>query len=201
MSKRIAVFISGRGSNFKAILDEINQGNINGKIDVVVSDNPGAYGLLYALKNNIKYVIYIKGKEESRANYFNRIKLFLHKRDIDLIVLAGFGKILSVNFVQHYENKILNIHPALLPSFPGEDAQQQALKRGVKYSGCTVHFVDEGVDTGPIVLQTPVLVHDNDTVEELSNRILIQEHVIYPRAVRYFCDDKLLIKGGKVIII
>lgn len=201
MSKQIAVFISGRGSNFKAILDEINKGTINGKIDIVISDNPDAKGLSHVYGTDIEYIIFKKSKEESRANYFNRIELFLHKRNIDLIVLAGFRKILSVNFVHHYENKILNIHPALLPSFPGENAQRQAIEHGVRYSGCTVHFVDEGIDTGPIILQAPLPIYNCETLEELSKRILTLEHIIYPDAIRLFCDEKLLVKGRRVIII
>lgn len=198
--KRIAVFISGRGSNFKAILNEINKGTINGSIALVVSDNPGAKGLLFARENNIECVVFEKNKDESRSDYFDKIISALRARDIELILLAGFMKVLSGNIVRAYRNRVLNIHPALLPSFPGEQAQKQALEYGVKFSGCTVHIVDEGVDTGPIVLQEAVPVLDDDTEEILSDRILEKEHIIYSRAVKLLCDDKLSITGRRVFI-
>ncbi|MCK5094466.1 MAG: phosphoribosylglycinamide formyltransferase, partial [Spirochaetes bacterium] len=182
--KKIAVFISGRGSNFKAILNEINKGTINGSIELVISDNPDAKGLLYARDNDIECAVFKKSKDCSRSDYFDKIISTLRARDIDLILLAGFMKVLSGNIVRAYRNRVLNIHPALLPSFPGEQAQKQALEYGVKFSGCTVHIVDEGVDTGPIVLQEAVPVLDDDTEEVLSDRILEKEHIIYSRAVK-----------------
>ena len=194
------MFISGRGSNFKALMDEINNGTINGRIELVVSDNPGAPGLNYARENNIECAVFKKKKEESRSDYFEIIISELEKKQIDLVVLAGFMKILSPNIVKKYRHRMLNIHPALLPSFPGEQAQQQALDHGVKYSGCTVHFVDEGMDTGPIVVQEPVPVKAGDTEQTLSDRILEKEHIIYPEAVRLFCEDRLEVKGRKVNI-
>ncbi len=198
--KKIAVFISGRGSNFIAILNEINKGTINGSIELVISDNPDAKGLLYARDNDIECAVFKKSKDCSRSDYFDKIISTLKARDIDLILLAGFMKVLSGNIVRAYRNRILNIHPALLPSFPGEQAQKQALEDGVKFSGCTVHIVDEGVDTGPIVLQETVPVLDDDTEEILSDRILEKEHIIYSRAVKLFCDDKLSITGRRVFI-
>ena len=198
--KKIAVFISGRGSNFKAILNEINKGTINGSIELVISDNPDAKGLLYARDNDIECAVFKKSKDCSRSDYFEKIISTLRARDIDLILLAGFMKVLSGNIVRAYRNRVLNIHPALLPSFPGEQAQKQALEYGVKFSGCTVHIVDEGVDTGPIVLQEAVPVLDDDTEEILSDRILEREHIIYSRAVKLFCDDKLSITGRRVFI-
>ena len=194
------MFISGRGSNFKALMDEINNGTINGRIELVVSDNPGAPGLNYARENNIECAVFKKKKEESRSDYFEIIISELEKKQIDLVVLAGFMKILSPNIVKKYRHRMLNIHPALLPSFPGEQAQQQALDHGVKYSGCTVHFVDEGMDTGPIVVQEPVPVKAGDTEQTLADRILEKEHIIYPEAVRLFCEDRLEVKGRKVNI-
>lgn len=198
--KRIAVFISGRGSNFKAILNEINKGTINGSIEHVISDNPDAKGLLFARENDIECAVFEKSKDESRSDYFDNIISALKAHDIDLILLAGFMKVLSGNIVRAYRNRILNIHPALLPSFPGEQSQKQALEYGVKFSGCTVHIVDEGVDTGPIVLQEAVPVLDDDTEGILSDRILEKEHTIYPRAVKLFCDDRLSITGRRVFI-
>lgn len=187
--KKIAIFISGRGSNFKAIAEEIKKGNIDAEIDTVISDNSDAKGLFYAKENSIEYVIFEK-LEESRSEYFQKIISFLEKRNIDLIVLAGFMKILSANIINTYENRIINIHPALLPSFPGTNAQKQALDCGVKYTGCTVHFVDEGVDTGPIISQEVVPILDEDTEETLSDRILKKEHIIYSEAIRLFCENK-----------
>ena len=198
--KKITVFISGRGSNFKAILNEINKGTINGSIELVISDNPDAKGLLYARDNDIECAVFKKNKDCSRSDYFEKIISTLRARDIDLILLAGFMKVLSGNIVRAYRNRVLNIHPALLPSFPGEQAQKQALEYGVKFSGCTVHIVDEGVDTGPIVLQEAVPVLYDDTEEILSDRILEREHIIYSRAVKLFCDDKLSITGRRVFI-
>jgi phosphoribosylglycinamide formyltransferase-1 len=198
--KLIAVFISGRGSNFKALLDEIERGNIQGTIVTVISDNPGAQGLLHAKKKGIEHTVFEKRRGDERSAYFEKILAYLEKKNVDLIVLAGFMKVLSDNIINRYKNRILNIHPALLPSFPGVHAQKQAVEYGVKYSGCTVHFVDEGVDTGPVVLQEVVPVLDNDTEEFLSQRILEKEHTIYPRAVKLFCEDKLMVQGRRVFI-
>jgi phosphoribosylglycinamide formyltransferase-1 len=198
--KKIAVFISGRGSNFKALLEEIKKGTVNGRIELVVSDNPDAAGLRFAKENDIERAVFEKKKGESRSDYFEKIIAELEKKQIDLVVLAGFMKILSPNIVRKYANRMLNIHPALLPSFPGEHAQKQALDHGVKYSGCTVHFVDEGMDSGPIVVQEAVPVKDGDTEQELSDRILEKEHIIYPEAVRLFCEDRLVVTGRKVIV-
>lgn len=196
--KRIAVFISGRGSNFKAIMEEIKKGTIKGRIVLVISDNTHAPGLLYARENNIECVVFKKINSDSRSEYFEKIISELKAKNIELIILAGFMKILSPNIVGLYRNRILNIHPALLPSFPGEHAQKKALEYGVKYSGCTVHFVDEGVDSGPIIAQKAIQVKDGDTEQILSDRILEKEHVIYPEAVRLFCDNKLSVKGRRV---
>jgi len=198
--KRIAVFISGRGSNFKAILSETLRGTVKGKIIAVVSDNPEAKGLEYARDHEIETTVFIKMKDEPHSGYFNRIMEFLEKRCIDTIILAGFMKVLSSNIIQRYRNRILNIHPALLPSFPGEEAQKQALEYGVKYSGCTVHFVDEGVDTGPIIIQEAVPVLDGDDVQTLSDRILEKEHSIFPKAVKLFCEERLELKGRRVVL-
>jgi phosphoribosylglycinamide formyltransferase-1 len=197
--KRIAVFISGRGSNFKAILEEVQKGSINGDIVAVVSDNREARGLQYAAESGIEYKVFVKQKDDSRQSYFDRIISFLEERAVDLICLAGFMKLLSKNIVEKYRNRILNIHPALLPSFPGENAQAQAVEYGVKFSGCTVHFVDEGVDSGPVVVQEIVPVMDDDTEQTLAERILKKEHQAYPLAVRLFCEDRLIFKGRKVM--
>jgi phosphoribosylglycinamide formyltransferase-1 len=195
---RIAVFLSGRGSNFMAIHREAEKGEIRGIIALVVSDTPDAPGLSYAREKGLQTAVFVKKKDESRTDYFARVAALLDEKAIDLVVLAGFMKVLSPNFIQKYRHRILNIHPALLPSFPGTHAQKQALDYGVKWSGCTVHFVDEGVDTGPIVLQEAVPVLEGDTEERLSERILEWEHRIFPRAVRLFCEGKLEVKGRHV---
>ena len=197
--KRLAIFISGRGSNFKAISEGIKSGDINGEIAVVISDNPDAKGLEYAKENGYPTKIYEYIHGVDRNEYFEKIIEFLNNKNIDLIILAGFMRILSKNIIDKYENKIMNIHPALLPSFPGTHAQRQALEYGVKISGCTVHFVDSGVDSGPIIMQASVKVRDDDTEDSLSDRILEKEHIIFPEAVKLFCEDKLKIKGRKVI--
>jgi len=197
--KRLAIFISGRGSNFKAISEGIKGGDINGEIAVVISDNPDAKGLEYAKENGYPTKIYEYIHGVDRNEYFEKIIEFLNNKNIDLIILAGFMRILSKNIIDKYENKIMNIHPALLPSFPGTHAQRQALEYGVKISGCTVHFVDSGVDSGPIIMQASVKVRDDDTEDSLSDRILEKEHIIFPEAVKLFCEDKLKIKGRKVI--
>jgi phosphoribosylglycinamide formyltransferase-1 len=200
MKKRIAVFISGRGSNFRSILKEVQKGNINAEIVTVISDNRGAGGLRFADENGIEYRVFNWNREESRESYFRRLIDYLEPKRIDLIILAGFMLILSQNIIQRYKNRIMNIHPALLPAFPGENAQEKAFNHGVKVSGCTVHFIDEGVDTGPIILQKAVAVLDDDNAETLSERILAQEHEIFPEAVSLFCEDRLIIDGRRVYV-
>ncbi len=198
MKKRIACCLSGRGSNFKAILESVKAEEIRGEIVLVVSDNPEAKGLSFARMNGIRSEAIVREKGEPRPEYFERIIKRLEECTVDLICLAGFMKVLSGNIVSRYRNRIINIHPALLPSFPGEEAQRQAVEYGVKVSGCTVHFVDEGVDTGPIILQETVPVLDGDTEEILAARILKKEHELFPRAVKLFCSDRLTVEGRYV---
>jgi phosphoribosylglycinamide formyltransferase 1 len=198
--KRIAVLLSGRGSNFMAILDAVERGRIGGEISLVVSDNAEAKGLDFAHKKGLAAFCLLKTKEESRSEYFERIIALLEERRIDLIVLAGFMKVLSPNIIVKFKYRIINIHPALLPSFPGTHAQKQAVDYGVRVSGCTVHFVDEGVDTGPVILQEAVPVLPHDTEQTLSERILEKEHVIFPEAVRLFCEGRLDVKGRRVAV-
>jgi phosphoribosylglycinamide formyltransferase-1 len=198
--KRIAVFLSGRGSNFRAIFEAVEAGKVKGYVEVVISDTPDANGLSFARAQGIPCAVFQKSRNQSRTEYFEEIIEELDRRKIDLIVLAGFMKVLSSNIIRRYRNRIINIHPALLPAFPGVHAQKQALDYGVKYSGCTVHFVDEGVDTGPIVIQEAVPVLEDDTEDTLSDRILEQEHRIFPRAVQLFCEERLEVKGRRVFI-
>lgn len=197
---RIAVFLSGRGSNFTAIHGKVEKGEIRGSIALVVSDVADAPGLAYARDKGLPTAVFVKKKEESRSDYFARVVSLLEENAIELVVLAGFMKVLSPNIIRRYRHRILNIHPALLPSFPGTHAQKQAVEYGVKRSGCTVHFVDEGVDTGPIVLQEAVPVMEGDTEESLSARILEREHRIFPEAVRLFCEGKLEVRGRHVLV-
>jgi len=196
----IGVLASGRGTNLQAIIEAIEEGKIEGRISIVISDNPDAYALKRARQHNIE-TRYINFKEfKNREDYDKEIIKALEEKKIDLVVLAGYMRIISPYFSKMYKNRIINIHPALLPSFPGLHAQRQAVEHGVKISGCTVHFVDEGVDSGPVILQKAVEVKDDDTEESLAERILKEEHQIYPRAIQLFSQGRLVIKGRKVFI-
>jgi len=196
----IGVLVSGRGTNLQAIIEAIEEGKIAGEIKVVISDNPDAYALKRAQQYHID-TRYIHFKEfKNREDYDKEIIKTLKEKKIELVVLAGYMRILSPYFIRTYKNKIINIHPALLPSFSGLHAQRQTLEYGAKVSGCTVHFVDEGVDSGPIILQKAVEVSDDDTEESLAEKILKKEHQIYPRAIQLFSEGRLMIKGRRVFI-
>ena len=196
----IGVLVSGRGTNLQAIIEAIEEGKIEGKIKIVISDNLDAYALKRAEQHNIE-TQYINHKEfKNREDYDKKIVETLENKEVELVVLAGYMRILSSYFIKAYKNKIINIHPALLPSFPGLRAQKQAVEYGVKISGCTVHFVDEGVDSGPIILQSAVEVSEDDTEESLAERILKEEHQIYSQAIQLFSQGRLIIKGRKVFI-
>lgn len=198
----IAVFISGRGSNFLALLKNIEKGVLkNCQIAVVFSNNPNAKGLEYAAEAGIKTIVIPSKNRSDRVEYDKEIINALSEYNIALICLAGYMRIVTEELVEAYKNKIINIHPALLPSFPGLHAQKQALDYGVKVSGCTVHFVDGGMDTGPIILQKTVPVYDNDTEETLSARILEQEHTAYSEAVALYAAGRLKVSGRKVEIL
>src|SRR5436309_3943590 len=199
MKKRIGVLLSGRGSNFEALADSVAAGRIsNAGIAIVVSNREGAPGIQRAEARGIKSrVIPSKGLE--REAYDRQVAAVLDENKVDLVCLAGYMRLLSPYFVAKFPNRILNIHPSLLPSFPGLEAQRQALEYGVKFAGCTVHFVDENLDAGPIVLQATVPVEDGDTEETLSSRILQQEHRIYAEAVRVVLEGKYKIIGRRVV--
>lgn len=198
----IAVFISGRGSNFLALLKNIENGTLkNCRIAVVFSNNPNAKGLEYAANAGIETIIIPSKNRSDRAEYDKEIINALAEYSIDLICLAGYMRIVTSELVEAYKNRIINIHPALLPSFTGLHAQKQALDYGVKVSGCTVHFVDSGMDTGPVILQKTVPVYDNDTEDTLSARILEQEHIAYSEAVTLYAAGKLQVSGRKVKIL
>src|ERR1700674_3677667 len=199
MNKRIGVLLSGRGSNFEALAESVAAGRIpNAEIAVVISNREGAPGIQLAEARRIKTrVIPSKGLE--REVYDRQVAAVLDEHHVDLICLAGYMRLLSPFFVAKFLNRILNIHPSLLPSFPGLESQRQALEYGVKFAGCTVHFVDENLDAGPIVLQAIVPVEDKDTEESLSARILKEEHRIYSEAVRIVLEGKFTIEGRRVL--
>lgn len=180
---RIAVLASGRGSNLQALVDAGESGRMDGKVALVVSDNPGAYALERAKEHGIPSRVIERKNFASRRDFDSAFADAVEDSGVDIVALAGFMRIISPSFLHRFPGKVINIHPSLLPAFPGLDAQKQALEYGVKITGCTVHFVDEGVDTGPIIIQSAVPVLPDDTVELLSARILQQEHIIYPKAV------------------
>jgi len=197
---KIGVLASGRGSNFQAIVDAIEKGGLNASIEILITDNSSAFAIERAKKHNIKY-LFINPKEFATKNdFFRKISDELRTRAVELVVLAGFMRIVRKPLVDAFPNRIMNIHPALLPSFPGLHGQKQALDYGVKVSGCTVHFVDEGMDTGPVIIQAAVPVLPDDTEETLSGRILSFEHKIYPEAIRLFSEGRIEIKGRTVYI-
>ena len=198
--KRFAVFVSGSGTNLQAIIDKVKEGYIPGEIALVVSDNKDAYALERARRAGIPTFCFDPKDYESREEYEKVIIEELEKRGVEFIVLAGFMRVLTPFFVRRYKNRILNIHPALLPSFPGTHGVRDALNYGVKVTGVTVHFVDEGVDTGPIILQEAEKVRDDDTEESLHQRLHEIEHRLYPLAIKLFIEGKLEIEGRKVKI-
>ena len=201
----LVILISGRGSNMENILKAVKKNKIPIKPVLVISNKPDAKGLAIAQKLGVKTeVVESQGLKGGNWEYDSKLVSVLEKHKITpqncLICLAGFMRIMSPEFIRHYKGRIMNIHPAILPAFPGLHSQRQALEYGVKYSGCTVHFVDEGVDTGPIILQSVVKIKDNDTEESISKKILKQEHKIYPKAVNLFAKGKIKIFGRKTII-
>ncbi len=197
--KRLAILLSGRGSNFQAIADNIARGTVEATIAVVISNRPDARGLQIARERGLPAVA-VPSKGMDREAYDRLLMQELRKYDVDLICLAGYMRLLSAFFIREFRNRILNIHPSLLPAFPGLDAQHQALQYGVKVAGCTVHFVDEYLDAGPILLQAAVPVLDSDTEETLSARILQEEHRIYSEAIRIVLSDRYYIEGRRVVL-
>jgi phosphoribosylglycinamide formyltransferase-1 len=196
--KRLAILLSGRGSNFIAIADNAASGKIPAEIALVISNRSEAPGLAAARARALN-AICIPSKGLDRETYDRMLMAEIDKYSVDLICLAGYMRLLSATFVQHYPNKILNIHPSLLPAFPGLDAQHQAIEYGVKISGCSVHFVDENLDAGPIVVQTMVPVEDGDTGDTLAARILKEEHRIYTEAINIILSGRYRIEGRRVV--
>lgn len=197
----LGVLASGRGSNLTAIIEAIEAGNISAEIGVVISDNPEAKALVHAKEYGVPAVCVDRKHFVSRIEFENALVSELKSRDIDLVVLAGFMRILGSNFIRLFSGRIMNIHPALLPSFTGLHAHQQAIDYGVRVSGCTVHFVDEGTDTGPIILQQAVEVLPDDNEDSLSDRILAVEHKLYPQAIALYCQGRLRLNGRRVTIL
>ena len=195
---KLAVLVSGRGSNLQAIIDSIEREELNAHISIVISSTRDAIALKRAEKHGIKTIFidptaYLNSKEYDKV-LIEKLKEF----SIDLICLAGYMRILGEEVVQTFKEKIINIHPSLLPAFPGLNAQKQAIVHGVKFSGCTVHFVDSGIDSGPIILQTAVPVYDNDDEKSLSKRILEQEHYLYPKAINMIKENQIKINSKTV---
>ena len=197
--KNLGILLSGRGSNFEAIARNVLAGTVPARIAVVISNRRDAAGLERARALGIN-ARFIPSKGRDREAYDRELVAALRECEVDVVCLAGFMRLLGADFVRAYPGRILNIHPALLPAFPGLEAQKQALEYGVKFTGCTVHLVDEGLDTGPILYQATVPVLDDDTVETLSARVLQEEHRIYSEAIRLICEDRVRVEGRRVVL-
>lgn len=196
----IGVLISGGGTNLQSIIDAIEAKKLDAQIAVVLSNKADAYGLVRAKQHGIATEFVDHKKFSSREAFDQAVVDSLHARGVELVVLAGFMRLLSPLFVKAYSNRIMNIHPALLPAFPGLHVQQKALDYGVRFSGCTVHFVNEECDEGPIIIQAVVPVFPNDTEASLAARILKQEHRIYPKAIQLYAEGRLQIRGRRVLV-
>jgi len=201
---RVAVLASGRGSNLQAIIDAIEAGQVQAQIVAVISNKKDAVALDRARKHGIKDLFVdpkpFAGRPDGREAYDRSLLDILQQHDVELVLLAGYMKIVTAVLVNTYANRMMNIHPSLLPSFPGLDVQKKAIDWGCKLAGCTVHFVTEGVDEGPIIIQAAVPILDEDTPETLAARILVQEHKIYLRAVQLFAEGRLRVDGRQVLI-
>ncbi|HTR38005.1 MAG TPA: phosphoribosylglycinamide formyltransferase [Bryobacteraceae bacterium] len=197
--KKLGILLSGRGSNFEAIADSVQSGRVEAEIGVVISNRPDARGLGVARSRGLPAVA-IPSKGAPREDYDRQLVAELQRRGADLVCLAGFMRLLTREFCRAFPLRVLNIHPSLLPAFPGLDAQRQALEHGVKISGCTVHFVDEQLDGGPIILQAAVPVQDTDTEETLAARILSEEHRIYSEAISIILSGRWRVEGRRVIL-
>lgn len=196
---KLAVLASGRGSNLQSIIDKLHLSKEDIKISCVISNNERAHALKRAKENNISFHLVDDQKYVKKGEYEREMIRIIDKFNVDLIVLAGYMKILSSEFIDHYKDKVINIHPSLLPAFPGLNAQKQAVDYGVKISGCTVHFVDEGVDTGPIIKQKAVYVNYEDNEDSLSRKILKFEHQLLPKAIRLIAEGKVLINKNRTV--
>ncbi len=196
----IGILVSGRGSNMLAIADAIAAGQVPACIKVVISDRPGAPALAAARQRGIEVMTLSRKQYPSRAAFETALAAALKDKGVELVVLAGFMRLLSQTFLDQFPQRVINIHPARLPAFPGLDAQRQAWEYGVKFSGCSVHFVDEGVDTGPIIAQAVVPVLDTDIPETLAERILAEEHRLYPQVIKWLAEGRVEVRGRRVFI-
>lgn len=197
----IGVLCSGRGTNLQSILENVDNGNIPAPVGVVLTDKPNVMALQRAAEKNIPAICVNRKEFATREDFEKELIKVLEEHHVTLVVLAGFMRVLTPYFVRHFAGRILNIHPALLPSFPGAHAHRDVLAYGVKISGVTVHFVDEGTDSGPIILQAAVPVEQDDTEESLAARVLVEEHKIYPKAIELYLKHKLQVVGRKVNIL
>jgi phosphoribosylglycinamide formyltransferase 1 len=201
---RVAVLASGRGSNLQSIIDAIEAGQVHAQIVAVISNKKDAVALERARKHGLKDLFVdpkpFAGRPDSREAYDRSLLEVLQQHHVELVLLAGYMKIVTAVLVNAYANRMMNIHPSLLPSFPGLDVQKKAIDWGCKLAGCTVHFVTEGVDEGPIIIQAAVPILDDDTPETLAARILVQEHKVYPRAVQLFAEGRLRVDGRRILI-
>ena len=196
----IGVLISGSGTNLQSMIDAIEARELDAQIRLVLSNRADAYGLVRAKKHGIPIEVLDHKRFSSREDFDQAVVDILRTRDVELVVLAGFMRLLSPVFVRAYSNRIMNIHPALLPAFPGLHVQKKAVEHGVRFSGCTVHFVNEECDEGPIIIQAVVPVFPEDTEDSLASRILAQEHRIYPRAIQLYSEGRLRIEGRRVFV-
>ncbi|NPA33001.1 MAG: phosphoribosylglycinamide formyltransferase [Aquificae bacterium] len=197
---RLGVLVSGRGSNLQAIVDAIKAGRLKAQISVVISDNPNAYAIKRCEKEGIECKVVERKDFSSRKEFEKELSRILKEKGVELVVLAGFMRVLSGEFLKNFPDRVINIHPSLIPAFQGLDAQRRAVEFGVKFSGCTVHIVDESVDGGPVIVQAVVPVLPQDTPESLSERILKWEHKILPQAIQWFSEGRVKLEGRKVIV-
>ena len=196
----IGILVSGSGSNLQSIIDNIERGTLTAEIKVVISNNPEAYALERCRKHHIPAVVIRHQEFRKREDFDRQMISVLQFHGVELVVMAGFMRLLTPLFLNAFSMKIMNIHPALLPAFPGTHVQQKAVDYGVKFSGCTVHFADEGVDTGPVIIQAVVPVLDADTADTLAARILKEEHRIYPQAIQFYAEGRIQVSGRKVTV-
>lgn len=197
---RLGVLVSGRGSNLQAIIDGIESGRIDARIEVVISDNPEAYAIERCKRHSVPYEVIERKNFGDRKSFEEAIAKLLKEKGAELIVLAGFMRILSGNFLRHFTNRVINIHPSLIPAFQGLHAQKQAVDFGARFSGCTVHIVDESVDGGPVIVQAVVPILPDDTEEKLSERILSFEHRVLPQTIQWFAEGRVEVNGRKVVV-
>lgn len=198
---RLGVLASGGGTNLQSIIDRCADGSLTAEVAILICNNPDAGALARAAKFGLKTCCINHRDFTKRTEFEKKVVQQLREADVELVVLAGFMRIIGKNFLEAFPQRIINIHPALLPAFPGLHVQQQALDYGARFSGCTVHFVDDGVDTGAIIMQAVVPVLDNDSADDLADRILVEEHKIYPRAIQLFADGRLETDGRRIRIL